>query len=616
MTSIPISDKTLGVNFTDANEATILVWAPEAESMDLILHHQQQAVPLTRIDYGYWSLETPLLQPGDRYLFRINGKNEFPDPASLSQPDGVHGASEALRLTDFEWDDQAWTNPKLDDYIFYEIHTGTFTNEGTFEALEQKLDYLHELGITAIELMPLAQFPGTRNWGYDGVFPYAVQHSYGGAHGLQRLVNACHQRQIAVVLDVVYNHLGPEGNYLGQFGPYINPKYYTPWGGAINFDDAWSDGVRQFVIENVLMWFRDFHIDALRLDAVHALKDFGPVHILQDIRRCTDELMAQTGQRHYLIAELDLNDNKYIAPLEKGGYGLDAQWIDEFHHALRVTAGGERTGYYTDFEGISHLAKAYTDAFVFSGQFSNHRKRFFGTRVDDNPGQQFIVFSQNHDQIGNRMLGERSSQLMSFEMQKTMAAAVILSPFLPFLFMGEEWSEPHPFLYFADHSDPELTQAVRQGRKKEFAAFHAIGEAPDPFSLESYALSKPQWELLTQTPHQQMFQYYKKLIALRKTQPALRHLNRRQLSVKVYAEAETLILHRWHEEQHMICILNFSDQPQPVTFPELENLSWQKILDSSDTQWGGSGQGEHLPMTASGTMIPSQSFQLYTNGHV
>ena len=300
---------------------------------------------------------------------------------------------------------------------------------------------------------------------------------------------------LAVVLDVVYNHMGPEGNYLGAYGPYFTEKYKTPWGGAINFDDAWCDGVRRFFIENALMWFRDFHVDALRLDAVHAIKDFSPNHILREIKQHVDALMAVTGRTHYLIVELDLNDDRFINGLDNCGYGMDAQWVDEFHHALRVTATGERTGYYADFHGINDLAKAYRDAYVYDGQWSEHRKRHFGVKTG-NPGQQFIVFSQNHDQVGNRMLGERSSQLVSFEMQKLLAGAVFISPYLPMLFMGEEWGETHPFLYFVSHTDPDLAEAVRKGRKAEFAAFHTQGEAPDPMAEETFQNSKLQWPLL------------------------------------------------------------------------------------------------------------------------
>jgi maltooligosyltrehalose trehalohydrolase len=492
----------------------------------------------------------------------------------------------------FPWTDQQWKNPGLQEYIIYELHTGTFSERGDFAGIAEKIPYLKDLGINAIEIMPVAQFPGTRNWGYDGVFPFAVQHSYGGARELQHLVDLCHREGMAVILDVVYNHLGPEGNYLGAFGPYITSKYHTPWGGAINFDDAWCDGVRDYFIENALMWFRDFHIDALRMDAVHAIRDFSPVHILQEIRMHVDQLMEQSGRTHYLIVELDLNDTRYIDPVQKGGYGMDAQWIDEFHHALRVTAGGERTGYYSDFSGIGHLAKSYRDAYVYDGQFSEHRKKCFGVPAKENEGKQFVVFSQNHDQVGNRMLGERTSVLHSFEMQKLLAAAVLFSPFLPMLFMGEEWGGTHPFLYFVSHTDPELAEAVRKGRKEEFAAFHLQGETPDPVSENTFLQSKLQWELKEQGHHRIMLDYYKQLIRMRKEEPALRSVDRKKLKVHHDEMNKVLVLQRGEGKDSLTCFLNFSKNTRGAGVPE---GSWTKILDSAAHEWKGpASSAEHL----------------------
>ncbi|HYC29413.1 MAG TPA: alpha-amylase family glycosyl hydrolase, partial [Chitinophagaceae bacterium] len=367
---VNVGRRTIGVNFREDGFAEITVWAPLVKSVELVLPAKDINISLNRTGVGYWNITTNGLKPGDNYKFLLDGKKELPDTASLSQPGGVHEASEAVNINDFNWTDSDWVNHRLEEYIIYELHTGTFSATGDFKGIEERLDHLSELGITAIEIMPVAQFPGKRNWGYDGVYPFAVQNSYGGAKGLQRLVNECHKRNIAVVLDVVYNHMGPEGNYLAEYGPYFTDKYHTPWGNAINFDDAWCDGVRHFFIENTLMWFRDFHIDALRFDAVHAIRDFSPVHILKEIRQKTDELMALTGRKHYLIVECDLNDIIFINPVESGGYGMDAQWIDEFHHALRVTSGNERNGYYADFEGINHLAKAYKDAYVYDGIYS------------------------------------------------------------------------------------------------------------------------------------------------------------------------------------------------------------------------------------------------------
>ena len=606
-----ISKRSIGVSFQQG-KATIKVWAPKAKEVALKPAKGGAPLPLEQEEDGYWMATTGDLRPGDRYKFLLDSEKELPDPASLSQPEGVHGPSQALDLTTFQWTDGAWKNTPLEDYLIYELHTGTFSPEGTFRGIEERLDYLVDLGITAIEIMPVAQFPGSRNWGYDGVYPYAVQDSYGGAEGLQRLVDACHRKGLAVVLDVVYNHLGPEGNYLGAYGPFFTDKYHTPWGNALNFDDAWCDGVRAFFIENALMWFRDFHIDALRLDAVHAIKDFSPVHLLQEIRQRTDRLMQETGRTHYLIVELDLNDPRFINPEAKGGYGMDAQWIDEFHHALRVAAGGERTGYYSDFDGLTHLAKSYRDAYVYDGQYSPHRKKKFGLPATENEGRQFIVFSQNHDQVGNRMLGERSSQLVSWEMQKLLAGAVLLSPYLPMLFMGEEWSEPHPFLYFVSHTDPELAEAVRKGRKEEFAAFHAEGEAPDPVSEETFQQSKLQWALIDKDRHKIMLDYYKALIHLRKTHPALRAPERKGVKVEEDSARGLLLLQRTQGTGQVQCLMNFSKQPQAVTLPGSAG-EWHVLLDSAGPDWKGPKGAGHSAQGGSDVTVQPESVLVYSN---
>jgi len=590
--------RNIGINFDKQGAAMVNVWSPLAQSISLRISGRNADVPLNKMTSGYWQLLTTQIKPDDTYWFVI-GDNELPDLASLSQPDGVNGPSMAINLNDFEWTDSNWKNPSRQDYIIYEIHTGTFSAEGDFDGIINKLDDLVELGITAIEIMPVAQFSGNRNWGYDGVFPFAVQNSYGGPKGLMKLINASHQKGLAVILDVVYNHIGPEGNYFTEFGPYFTEKYKTPWGNAINFDDAWCDAVRNYYIENVLMWFRDFHIDALRLDAVHAIKDFSPKHILQEIKEKTNQLMAQTGKVHYLMVELDLNDHRFINPIEKCGYGIEAQWVDEFHHALRVTSGGDKDGYYSDFNGIKDLAKSYRDAYVYNGIYSPHRLKTFGNKVDDNPGSQFIVFSQNHDQVGNRMMGERSSQLFSFEMQKLMAGAVMISPYLPLLFMGEEWNAQSPFQYFVSHTDPELIEAVRKGRKEEFEAFHTSGEAPDPQAEDTFYRSKLNWG----TMNFAMLNYYKTLIALRKSLPALSNLNRKNLAVIGNETDQTLMLIRWHNEKKVCCLMNFSRVDQPINLPKNEH--WQMVMDSADVKWGGPGIFENL--------IRTQSLIIYTN---
>lgn len=605
-----LKKRSVGVNISPDGGVIANIWAPDAKKLTLRVCEGRIDLPMQLQNRGYWTLQTDQLKNGDLYQVVLDDEKFLPDVTSLSQPKGVHEASQVIDLDAFEWTDHKWNNPPLENYILYELHTGTFTPDGTFAAIETKLGYLKELGINAIEIMPVAQFPGERNWGYDGVFPFAVQHSYGGAKGLQHLVNACHNKGLAVILDVVYNHIGPEGNYFNEYGPYFTNKYNTPWGNAINFDDAGSDAVRRYYIENALMWFRDFHIDALRLDAVHAIKDFSPKHILAEIKENVDELNKQTGRNHYLIVECDLNDPRFINPVNKAGFGMDAQWTDEFHHALRITAGGERTGYYEDFYGIEDLAKSYRDAYVYDGQYSAHRDKTFGASAYSNQGKQFVVFSQNHDQVGNRMLGERSSQLFSFGMQKVMAAAVITAPYLPMLFMGEEYGETKPFLYFVNHTDPELAEAVRKGRKAEFVAFHSQGEAPDPTLKETYNGSKLQWKLIDQEPHKTILAYYKRLVSLRKQLPALKYLNRQQLKVEVNKENKLLTLHRWHENDYVLVLMNFSGNTQKTTLPQTDR-SWYKQLDSASPNWNGPQNAPDILKGEAEVELQSQSVLIY-----
>ena len=438
---------------------------------------------------GYHEVLVDGVEPGTLYRYRLDGTLERPDPASRCQPEDVHGPSQVVD-SHFDWDDSAWCGIPLREYILYELHVGTFTPEGTFEAIIPYLPELKALGITAIELMPIAQFPGQRNWGYDGVYPFAVQHSYGGPDGLKRLVQACHRHGLAVVLDVVYNHLGPDGNYLGDYGPYFTERYKTPWGGALNFDGPYSDEVRRFFIDNALFWVTEFRIDALRLDAVHAILDHSAQPFLQELGLALQARAEHMNRRIYAIAESALNDTRIIRSRELGGYGLDAQWNDDFHHALRVLLTDDRGGYYQDFGELGHLAKAFREGFVYAGDYSAYRRRRHGHSSRHMPAQQFVVFAQNHDQVGNRMFGERLSQLVSLEALKLAASAVLLSPFIPLLFMGEEYGEVAPFQYFISHLDPQLVDAVRRGRREEFAAFAWQGEPPDPQDIATFQRAK------------------------------------------------------------------------------------------------------------------------------
>lgn len=598
--------RSLGANIIEG-KTYVTVWAPLRESLHLVLENGQVEA-MGKDEQGIWTTKSIALPAGQRYKLSVEESEPLPDPCSLSQPDGVHGYSEVIDLNKHDWGDSTWQNPVLASYILYELHVGTFTPEGTFDAIVQKLDYLVELGINAIELMPVAQFPGERNWGYDGVFPYAVQNSYGGPYALQRLVDACHQKGIAVVLDVVYNHLGPEGNYLGAYGPYFTDKYHTPWGEAINVDDTYSDGVRQFIIENMLMWFRDFHIDALRLDAVHALKDFGAKQILAAMREASDKLSQQTGRHHYLIGECDLNDVRYIREEKNGGYGLHGQWIDEFHHALRVSVGEPKTGYYADFESITHLSKSYAHAYVYNGIYSPHRKKTFGNEALGAKGEQFVVFSQNHDQVGNRMLGERSSQLYSLALQQLMATAVLAAPYLPMLFMGEEYGEKQPFQYFVSHTDEELAEAVRKGRREEFKDFHGEEEAPDPMAVDTFTRSKLNWRLLESEQHNTLLQFYKKLIALRKKHSAWHTLDRTCVQAVSLPHQQSLILHRWDDSESLFFFFNFGRQGQRLPLDADGPLV--KIFYTEQGQFNGAHQ-QHDQQTEGMVFLPAESVAIF-----
>lgn len=558
-----IKQRVLGLNFI-GTMAHVVVWSPFAKKVTLHNETTGEQLELEASGLGYWQLQTDKIADTDLYRFQLDDGQLLPDPASLSQPFGVHGASQAVNLHQYPWTDASWRNPDAGDYIIYELHVGTFTAEGNFKGLERKLDYLVDLGITAVELMPVAQFPGHHNWGYDGVFPFAVQQNYGGVMALQQLVDACHQKGLAVILDVVYNHLGPEGNYLKEFAPYFTDKYKTPWGEAINFDDAYCDPVRRYFIENALMWLRDFHIDALRLDAVHAIRDFSPKHIIKEMNDAVMMLNAATNSNKFLILETDLNEARYIQAEADGGFGVRAQWCDEFHHALRVAAGQERRGYYQDFNGLQHLVKSLKDAYVFTGQYSDERHRNYGTPTTGISGDHFVVFAQNHDQVGNRMLGERLSHLLSTDMQRLIATLVLTSPFIPLLFMGEEWGATTPFQYFIHHSDQKLIDAVHKGRAKEFAGFQDKGTPPPAQDEATFLSSVLQWQEPETGPHAAMLDYYRQLIALRKSHPALTCYDRSSVQVSCDEEKEVLVMERSKDGEKVYALFNFSQEERII----------------------------------------------------
>jgi maltooligosyltrehalose trehalohydrolase len=508
------------------------VWAPHAERVDLVLGESDERLPMTAGERGWWTVDVPpgpgvspeiTAGPGTDYAFSLDGGPPLPDPRSPFQPHGVHRPSRTVDHDAFAWTDQQWRGgAPLPSALLYELHVGTFTPEGTFESAIERLGELVDLGVTHVELMPVCEFPGRRGWGYDGVDLFAPHHAYGGPEGLKRLVDACHRAGLAVIIDVVYNHLGPDGNYLGAYGPYFTDRYNTPWGQAVNFDGTGSDEVRNFVGDNACMWLADYHADGLRLDAVHAIFDSSATDILEELGGRVAALEARLGRRLHVIAESDLNDPRLIRSVEAGGCGLDAAWSDDFHHALHSVLTGERTGYYEDFGDLAHLAAAWERGYVYDGRFSSHRGRRHGRPVDQLPGHRLLGYLQNHDQVGNRATGERSAALMSAGRLKIGAALVLTAPFVPLLFAGEEWAASSPFLYFTDHQDAGLGLAVSEGRRREFASFGwDPADVPDPQDLSTFERSKLDWAEREKEPHASVLEWHRSLVALRRRLPAL-----------------------------------------------------------------------------------------------
>lgn len=575
-----------GAELLSDNRWRFSVWAPEREKMILqIVHPVKQEIVMQKDEMGYFTAMVENVAEDFRYFYIPDNEGSFPDPASGFQPEGVHGPSQVVFHERFQWTDDAWRGIPLKHLILYEIHVGIFTPEGTFDAIIPRLDEISETGINAIEIMPVSQFPGNRNWGYDGVFPYSVQNSYGGPDGLKRLVDACHSKGIAVLLDVVYNHLGPEGNYLNRFGPYFTNKYRVPWGDAVNFDDDWCDGVREYFSENSCFWFEKYHLDGLRVDAIHMVFDTGAVNFWEIVRKKIDNMEQQFGRKFYLIAESDFNSPRVVKSPEMGGFGFDAQWLDDFHHALYVLLDKKGRSRYEDFGYMEQLAKAYSDGFVHSGDYVKFRKRKHGASSVGVSGERFVAFNQNHDQIGNRVKGERLSVLVDFDRLKLASAALFLSPYIPLLFMGEEYGETTPFYYFVSHTDRELVKAVREGRKKEFAGYKWNAEPPDPQAESTFNESKIDWNRRNSGKHKLLLDWNKELIRLRKENPALRSTDKNDL--KAYpVNNKGLILHRRssNELQHLICFMNFDDDETTFSIPSLFP-EWYKILSSADTRW-------------------------------
>ncbi len=571
------------------------VWAPHAERVELVFLPDEDRVSMVAGKRGMFSVSDARIKPGQSYAFSLDGGPPLPDPRSALQPEGVHGPSCWVDFKAFEWRHDAFQQCPLASAVIYELHVGTFSEDGTFEGAIAHLPKLKALGVTHVEIMPVAHFPGTRGWGYDGVCLFAPHTAYGGPAGLARFVDACHGCGMAVLLDVVYNHLGPSGNYLGQFGPYFTDRYHTPWGEALNYDDAGSDEVRRFICDNAKFWLRNYHIDGLRLDAIHAIYDHSATHVLAQLASEVDALSTQLGRHLILIAESGLNDARIVRPQELGGYGLHSQWSDDFHHALHSVLTKETSGYYSDFGQIADLAAALRHGFVFRGQYSAFRNASFGGETVGLRGRQLVGFNQNHDQIGNRAVGDRLSATLNTVQLQIAAALTLLSPFVPLLFMGEEWGCAQPFQYFVDHEEPELREAVRHGRQREFMAFGwEPEEVPDPGAIDTFERSKLDWQGRDQPDAKAMLDWYQELLRLRRSHPSLTDDRLEATEVDFDEDAKWLTMRR----ARVLVACSFSTTMREWTLPEA------KLLLSSGR--GVTLQGTKLSLTGPAVAVLEQ----------
>jgi len=561
------------------------VWAPEKENVSLrIVYPNQADYLMKKLADGYHEITLDQISTNTKYLFGIEGEF-FPDPASHAQPNGVHGPSCVIDHEKYRWNDQLWKGIPFEQLVIYELHVGTFSEAGTFDAVIPHLDYLIALGINAIELMPVARFPGSRNWGYDVVYPFAPQENYGEPNALKKLVDSCHNKGIAVILDVIYNHLGPEGNYFKQYGPYFSKKYTTPWGEALNLDGEWSDGVRTFILDNMQYWFEHFHIDGLRCDAVHEIYDSSAVHIWDEATDRIQSIAQRTGRQVYLIAESDTNNPKVVMPRSLGGFGFRAQWLDDFQHAVYELLNPCDKERYAGFGKITHLAKAFDQGFVHSGEFVEVRKKRHGACSIGISPDHFVVFNDNHDQTGNRPNGERTASFFDLDRLKLSCVPSLLSPYIPMLFMGEEFGAKTPFHFFVDHSDPDLLEAVKNGRKKEFESFNGISEPADPGALSTFIDSKLNWNQLSDPESACLLAWYKKLIAIRQSFSAFQTRDRQFVKTNILSD-KVLELVRTDSAKTQVakCLFNFGDQEMLYQI-SADTDEVEKILDSNDPEF-------------------------------
>lgn len=581
----PISS--LGATYLGEGRTRFLVWAPKVNRLAVqVIFPEKKLVELTRGADEYYSGVVDGVPPGARYFYRLDDNRRRPDPASRFQPMDVHGASQVVDRK-FAWTDGGWRGRPITDYVIYELHIGTFTPEGTYLAAIEQLDDLVELGITALQIMPVAQCPGERNWGYDGVYQYAPAYAYGPPQDFKLLVDACHARGLAVVLDVVYNHLGPEGNYLGEYGHYFSQQHHTPWGPVINFDGPGSLEVRRYFLENALDWINEFHVDALRLDAVHAIIDHSPQHFLAELGEKVHARSKELDRPLYIIAESNRNDPVFVRSRESGGFGLDGQYLDDFPFSLHALMTGEQHKQYRDFSGPGYFAKAYREGFVLTGQYSHYRQGPHGQSSQEIPAEKFMVFSSNHDSVGNRPDGSRLSKLVGYEEQKLITGALLLSPYVPALFMGDEYGETAPFYYFVNHHSPELIENVRKGRKRELS--FGRREPPDPAATVTFAASKLNRLLRDKPEHEQIWQMVRELLRIRRELPPIIQATRESSVISVDDSHQVITSRRWCDGVEMLLLLHFGDADLDFEVKLAPLSKWRKCFDSADSRWLGRG---------------------------
>ena len=552
----------------------ISTFAPDKESVELSI--DGTAMPMRMISNGFWKVSVDRDMAGKRYGFLLDGKGPFPDPGGRFMPEGIDGLSQLVDPGNYEWKETAWKGLPLEDYLIEEIHVGAFTAAGTYSAMESRLGHLSDLGVTAVEIMPVAQFYGTRNWGYDGVYLYSPHYSYGHPSELKHLVDTIHSHEMAAILDVVYNHSGPVGNHLDEFGPFHNLSYNTPWGNCFNFDGEYSDHIREYILQNAIYWLREFRFDALRLDAVHGIVDHSPVHILEEMTQRVGELEKETGRQVNLMAESDRNDRRLTGEVKNCGLGIDAQWNDDFHHVIHTALTGEHEGYYMDYGNGNDICSVMRNGFLYQGQYSRYLKRKRGTHWD-NPSKRLVVCSQNHDQIGNRAKGERLITLAGMEKAKLAALLTILSPFTPLLFMGEEMGEESPFLFFIQTYNAELSSAIYRGRLKEFGQFDWTSGTQDPSKPETFEESKIKWSLLGNNKSREFMALYRKLITMRK-----RFVLKNRDLVTCSMRSRKILELRYGSELMILASLN----PETVELP-VQSEEWEIAVDTSREMFAG-----------------------------